>query len=304
MRSIKVNGRSAFYRTDRQTGNEVFLEERIAACDRDDDDDCHRHTGALFWHRVHVLCRGNAKRRVVCHHINISLYVIQQSLQGIQLGIADVQGRLEPVVPVTEGEEQGDRCHQRFRQRQGDLSENLELGCSVDLCRLNDGFRNVGLEERFTDNNVERRNTKRKDQRPDTVFQVEELCVNYIRRNHTTIEDHWNKNDHGEESVQFVGASGKNVTHQHRKGNSDYRTDNRYRNGNAKCSHNHLSFPKKEFVGIQRVCTRDKLVAIHLDRMLGRNRDHEDEYHRDNAGQGEDHKNNIENCICRSLDLI
>lgn len=123
MRSIKVNGRSAFYRTDRQTGNEVFLEERIAACDRDDDDDCHRHTGALFWHRVHVLCRGNAKRRVVCHHLNISLYVIQQSLQGIQLGIADVQGRLEPVVPVTEGEEQGDRCHQRFRQRQGDLSE-------------------------------------------------------------------------------------------------------------------------------------------------------------------------------------
>ena len=58
------------------------------------------------------------------------------------------------------------------------------------------------------------------------------------------------------------------------------------------------------FVGIQRVCTRDKLVAIHLDRMLGRNRDHEDEYHRDNAGQGKDHKNNIENCICRSLDLI
>ena len=58
MRSIKVNGRSAFYRTDRQTRNEVFLEERIAACDRDDDDDCHRHTGALFWHRFHVLCRG------------------------------------------------------------------------------------------------------------------------------------------------------------------------------------------------------------------------------------------------------
>ena len=52
-------------------------------------------------------------------------------MQGIQLGIADVQGRLEPVVPVTEGEEQGDRCHQRFRQRQGDLSENLELGCSA-----------------------------------------------------------------------------------------------------------------------------------------------------------------------------
>ena len=97
------------------------------------------------------------------------------SLKGPRHGGANLKGRLEPVVPVTEGEDQGDRCHQRFRQRQGDLSENLELGCSVDLCRLNDGFRNVGLEERFTDNNVERRNTKRKDQRPDTVFQVEEL---------------------------------------------------------------------------------------------------------------------------------
>ncbi len=197
--------------------------------------------------------------------------MIQQSLQGIQLGIADVQGRLEPVVPVTEGKEQGDRCHQRFRQRQGDLSENLELGCSVDLCRLDDGFRNVRLEERFTDNNVERRNTKRKNQRPDTVFQVQELCVDYIRRNHTTVEDHRNENNHGEESVQFIGASGKNVSHQHGKDYTENGTNDRYCNGNAKCCQDHLSFPKKKFVGIQRVCTRDKLVAVHLDRMLRRN---------------------------------
>ena len=230
--------------------------------------------------------------------------MIQQGLQRIQVRVADVQGRLEPVVPVTEGEEQGDRCHQRFRQRQGDLSENLELGCSVDLCRLNDGFRNVGLEERFTDDNVEGRNTKRKDQRPDTVFQVQELCVDYVRRNHTTVEDHRNENDHGEESVQFVVASGKDVSHQHGEGNTDDGTDYGYNNGNAECCQNHLSFAEQEFVGIQRVCARDKLVAVHLNRMLGRNRDHEDEYHRDNAGQGKDHKNNIENCICRSLDLI
>ena len=97
-------------------------------------------------------------------------------------GAAKLREELDYLVTVRRAE-----MAQKLKEAraQGDLSENLELGCSVDLCRLNDGFRNVGLEERFTDNNVERRNTKRKDQRPDTVFQVQKLCVDYIRRSTT-----------------------------------------------------------------------------------------------------------------------
>ena len=100
MRSIKVNGRSAFYRTNRQTGNKVLLEERIRARNGNDDNDCDCHTNGFGRHRVTVLLQTQTCAGVIGDVLQVLHHVVQQCLQGYQLGIRNIQGGLEPVIPV------------------------------------------------------------------------------------------------------------------------------------------------------------------------------------------------------------
>ena len=90
----------ALNRTNRQTGNKVLLEERIRARNGNDDNDCDCHTNGFGRHRVTVLLQTQTCAGVIGDVLQVLHHVVQQCLQGYQLGIRNIQGRLEPVIPV------------------------------------------------------------------------------------------------------------------------------------------------------------------------------------------------------------
>ena len=96
----------ALNRTNRQTGNKVLLEERIRARNGNDDNDCDCHTNGFGRHRVTVLLQTQTCAGVIGDVLQVLHHVVQQCLQGYQLGIRNIQGGLEPVIPVAEGQKQ------------------------------------------------------------------------------------------------------------------------------------------------------------------------------------------------------
>ena len=114
LREIRVRAGQSIRLSTRQSGNEVFLEERIRARDRDYDHDGNGHANRFAGHLGPVLMQGNAGSGVVGHVLQRAHDVVQKRLQGDETFIGNVQGRKEPVVPVAEAQEQGDGGEQRL----------------------------------------------------------------------------------------------------------------------------------------------------------------------------------------------
>ena len=198
----------ALNRTNRQTGNKgTYWKNGYDARNGNDDNDCDCHTNGFGRHRVTVLLQTQTCAGVIGDVLQVLHHVVQQCLQGYQLGIRNIQGGLEPVIPVAEGQKQRNCGKNRLGDGHHDTPENFHLGCAVNLCRLNDGIRYRCSEEGLADNNIEAAHRQRQNQTPDGVVQTQHIGNNHIVCNHAAIENHRDEYNHCKKAIQRIVAS-------------------------------------------------------------------------------------------------
>ena len=76
---------------------------------------------------------GQAGRWILGQVLQVVLHGVQHGLQGVEAAVADIQLRLEPVVPVAEGQEQADSSQHGLGDGQDDPEEHRPLAGPVPI---------------------------------------------------------------------------------------------------------------------------------------------------------------------------
>lgn len=113
--------------------------------------------------------------------------------------------------------------------------QKFEAVLRHQFCRFHDGIRNRRFKKGFTDYNIKWRYRKRQDQCPDRISQMQDICINNVSGEHTTVENHRDKNHPGIKTFQFISISWNNISHRRCQQYWQNNTKRGNQNGNECC---------------------------------------------------------------------